>query len=160
MGFLPIIVALLGFLLLWGIVNYYSIKQRRNEVKLAISEVFEASERRNEALQLLIDADRRDKNQKEILHYIGKQLDRRKEGEVGISDKLRQENKVSDLIMDIPPQEEAPAYQTQFDEVQKANKGYQMTARLFRNRSADYNELISNYPSKLVARISGQKPIP
>lgn len=160
MGFLPIIVAILGFLLLWGIVNFYSIRQRKSEVEAAESLLFSAAASRNQQLKNMADLEQADTNQEQLFQFISRQLDEHRQGQIPVAEKLLAEKKVSELILDIPPDESNAEYQQRYRQLQEANKAYQRAASLYRLRSNEYNELITKNPSKMLARMSGYKPTP
>lgn len=159
MGFLPIIVAILGFLLLWGIVNYYSIRQRKNEVETAAVQVFEAAERRNQHIMKMADQKLADENQARLFQFISGQLDEHHHGQIPVEKKLAAEKKVSEFMMDIPPHEHEAEYQRSYQQLLESDKAYKRAASLYRLRSSEYNELIGKNPSKMLARLSGYKPI-
>jgi len=160
MGFLPIIVAILGFILLWGIVNFYSIRQRRSEAKAAGRAVFAAAEQRNLLVKELASQRFRDDNLAQLLQYISKQLDDHQPDQISLKDKLKIEQKVSELIRDIPPMEGHAQHQSTYQDLRTADHTYKRAASVSRLRSAEYNELLSKNPSKLLARLSGFKPLP
>lgn len=160
MGFLPIIVAILGFLFLWAIVNIYSIRQRKQEAETAASGVFERAGKRNQRFQQLAALQGTDEKHSQLLQFISRQLNEQEEGQISVEEKLLAEKKVSELMADIPPRENDPIYQQTYQLLQEADQTYRRVASRYRRRASEYNDLISKNPSKILARLGGYKPIP
>ena len=53
MGYIPVIVALLGFITLWGLVNYNSIKAKKIALNQKTQEVYKYATLRNATLRQL-----------------------------------------------------------------------------------------------------------
>lgn len=159
MGYLPIILALLGFLFLWTIVNYQSIRISKNEVAQAIDDIFKKAAARNQALQDLSEQTTEEDAASEILGFIRRKLDEQTDERLPLAEKLEQEMHLDELMGDIPPPRGHTAYEEAYQRLEKVHKQYLQSVASYRKRVRDYNELISKNPSRLVASLTGFSPI-
>ena len=159
MGYLPIILALLGFLFLWTIVNYQSIRISKNEVSQAIDDIFKKAAARNQALKDLSQKATEEDASSEILAFIRRKLDEQTDERLPLAKKLEKEMHLDELMGDIPPPSEHTAYEEAYQRLEKVHKQYRQSVASYRKRVRDYNELISKNPSRLVASLAGFSPI-
>jgi hypothetical protein len=151
MGFLPIALTLLGFIFLWGIVNYYSIRQRKQEAHEAAEDLFQKADVRRKVLLNLMQShtsalqDEKNAALISASRISGDQA-------TGTEDKIRQETELSEsirrLLPEIDDQQAAVA-------LQSCHKDFQRALGRYKLRTQEYHELISKYPSKIIARLSG-----
>jgi hypothetical protein len=159
MGFLPIILAILGFLFLWAIVNYQSLRIRKNEVDHAADEVFQQAGYRNQILKSLPSSDNDEVGLKEIFALIKRKLDEHQRTEMSVEDKIRHEKQIDELMTDIPPPDGHAEYEESYLALQKSHQDYQRAVVSYRRRLREYNELIQKNPTKMLAKLSGFRPI-
>jgi hypothetical protein len=159
MGYLPIILALLGFLFLWTIVNYQSIRIRKNEVTQAIDEIFKKAATRNQALKDLSAQVTEEDAALEIIEFFRRKLDEQTDKKLSLAEKLEYEMHFDKLMDDIPPPSGHTAYEEAYQQLVKVHNQYRQTVANYRKRVREYNELISKNPSRLVAGLTGFSPI-
>lgn len=159
MGYLPIILALLGFLFLWAVVNYQSLRIRKKEVEQAAEAVFQQAKLRKEQLKSLQSSDKDEAAMQEIFDLIKRKLDEHHPSEMSVAEKIRHEKAVDELMADIPPPDGHPAYEKTYHALEKAHQNYQRAVVSYRNRVREYDELIQKYPSKMLAKLFGFRSI-
>lgn len=159
MGYIPIIVALLGFLVLWGLVNYNSLKAKRIALEQKAQDVYKFSVLRNATLRQLAKIASKDVTLTHLFQEVVDKLDDRKPNEVEVHEKMHQEHKVTELIAGIPLIEEDENYQKMFKQLQIADDYYRKAASAYNYRLKDYNALVTRNPSKIVASLMRFKPV-
>ncbi len=156
MGYLPIILALLGFIFLWGIVNLNSIKSKRKEAEAAARLVFQYAAFRNTLLRQMQQAVPQEDVFHPILAKIQPLLNEQTKEELSTQQKIELESKVTEQITHLPAPENEPLI---YQQLQKANNNYRQAVTLYTVRLKEYNELVTRYPSKIVARMMGMQKI-
>lgn len=160
MGYLPIILALLGFTFLWAIVNYNSIKIKKAEVEQASLQVFKYAGLRNTIIKRMANIIHEDNTLQQIVAKVCAQLNEDKPETVGIEEKMKAEKSVTQSVADIPAGyvKNSP-YSEAYKQLQVVQNSYQKAASVYVHRREEYHELLRKYPSKLVAKVSGFKPM-
>ena len=157
MGFLPIFLAMAGFVVLWGIVSSNSIKTRKQEAESSAFLVFEQASIRNEQfLQLyqqqpLVSTP----DSQPFLAYIQQQnLPATSDAPLLAAQQVR---------IALPDLTSSDTHQPQgkeaYEQLQLAQQNLQQAARLFNVRLKQYNDLVGKYPTLLVARLMGYHPV-
>lgn len=160
MGYLPIILALLGFIFLWAIVNYNSIKLKKGEVEQASQQVFQFARLRNTIIKRMANIVHEDESLQKIVSRVREQLNELSAESSSTEEKMQAEYKVSQAVKDIPQgYVKTSAYSDAYHQLQTAQNNYQKAASIYQRRRREYHELISKQPSKIVARIGGFKAI-
>tara|TARA_R110000823_G_scaffold295431_4_gene415129 strand:+ start:373071 stop:373517 length:447 start_codon:yes stop_codon:yes gene_type:complete len=146
MGFMPIIVALLGFILLFSIYIYNQIKPRKANITKTIDKMEEVSRERK---QLILGYD--SANDASPLADIATQL--RKTS----TDRFQSFNKEETLIDEInraAPQISDKSLSTQ---IQRLNEQQKQLLRTLKTTSGEYNRFIASPSNKMVASLFGFK---
>ncbi len=160
MGYLPIILALLGFIFLWGIVNYHSIKTKKAEVGQAANQVFKYASLRNTIIKRMANIQHEDKTLQQIVIKVRDQLHEGTHAEVGTAEKMEAEKKTTKIVKDIPDgYSKNSSYSDAYHQLQVTQNSYQKAASAYHRRQDEYHELLRKYPSKLVASLAGFKQI-
>jgi len=159
MGYIPIIVALLGFILLWGLVNYHSIKAKKIALQQKSLDVFKYSLLRNATLRQLAKIARYDGTLDNIFQMTVAQLDDRNKDEVDVQEKIHREQKVTELIAEIPLIGEDENYEKMYKQLHVADDYYRKAASAYAFRLKNYNTLVTRNPSKIIATIMRLKPV-
>lgn len=159
MGFLPIILAILGFVFLWGIVNYQSLRMRKIQVKKCEDEVLQAAGHRDEALKKLLAQDDENAALQELSDFINRKLEASYGAGQSIAEKLKQEKVLGELVADVPPPSGHAAYEEAYNTLQKSHLRYRQSVNSYRKSIRDYNELIEKNPTRMLAGIAGFKSI-
>ena len=159
MGYIPVIVALLGFITLWGLVNYNSIKAKKIALDQKAQEVYKYAMLRNATLRQLAKIASQDITLTHLFHEAVNKLDDRNPEEVNIHEKMQGEHKVTELIAEIPLIEEDENYRKMFKQLQVADDYYRKVASAYSFRLKDYNGLVTRNPSKIVASLMRFKPV-
>ena len=159
MGYIPIIVALLGFILLWGLVNYNSIKAKKIALDQKAQDVYKFSILRNATLRQLAKIASQDTTLTHLFHEAVGKLDDRNSEEVDVHKKIQQEHKVTELIAEIPLIGEDENYKKMFKQLQIADDYYRKASSAYSFRLKDYNALVTRNPSKIVASLMRFKPV-
>lgn len=159
MGFLPIILAILGFVFLWGIVNYQSLRMRKIQVKKWEDEVLQAAGNRDETLKNLLAQDDENAALQELSDFINRKLEASSGTRQSIAEKLQQEKVLGELVADIPPPSGNTAYEEAYNKLQKSHLRYRQSVNTYRKSIRDYNELIKKNPTRMLAGIMGFKPM-
>jgi len=160
MGYLPIILAILGFIFLWGIVNYHSIKNRKREVADASELVFRyAALRQNIIIQLAnIEAD--DDSLRPLLLRIREAIVPLEKEKSTASELLIAEKELTQHIDELPDQlGKLKNYRSSIEQLQKADLAYRIAANRYSLKLEQYNSLVTKAPSKFLAAITGFKPL-
>lgn len=158
MGYLPIILAMAGFIILWGIVSSNSIKNRKKEAEASASLLFEQLFVRNRQLRQL---DHLKALPPAVQRFLNLAQDQH-ESAVSSTDILLAAQKVStDTAMPdfSVPDVDNQACREAYEQLQVAQGNLQNVARLFKIKLKQYNELTGKYPTKLIARLTGHYPI-
>ncbi|MEK6477041.1 hypothetical protein WJR50_05885 [Catalinimonas sp. 4WD22] len=160
MGYLPIILALLGFIFLWAIVNYNSIKIKKAEVEQASKQVFQYASLRNTIIKRMANIVHEDNTLQKIVAKVCDQLNELSIEAASTEDKIQAEKKVTQAVKDIPEGyvKNSP-YSEAYHQLQLAQNNYQKAASVYHKRLQEYHELINKYPSKMVAKASGFKHV-
>lgn len=138
MGFLPIALALLGFLLLWGMVNYSTIKSKKAEAEIIWAEIKDLW---------------RLKQEKVKFHNSSPESTIQKPGLVSPGYVAESNHRLMEIIK---------AY---FNNTEKAgftepDRKLSLKLQQYRNAANIYNKLIKEIPTRFVAIVSGLKPLP
>jgi hypothetical protein len=159
MGFLPIILSLLGFSFLWGMVNYNSIKNKKQEVREAAEDLFKYAQLRNLILSTLSEIHTDNADLKQSIQLACEQRNDAKVDEISPEEKISAEQKVSALIRKIPSAEMNDNYQGSYEQLMTVSQSCLKVAAVYNKKVQEYNELITRYPSRLLASAYGFKPI-
>lgn len=156
MGYLPVILAMAAFVILWGIVSNNSIKTRKKEAEASASLVFEQASIRNEQLRHLHHL----KPLSSEVQFLLKQTQDQREHAISSTDILLAAQKVSTAMPDLSVSDmDNQPHQEAHKQLQIAQENFQKAAGLFRIRLKQYNELVSKNPTKFIARLTGNKPV-
>jgi hypothetical protein len=160
MGYLPIILALLGFTFLWVIVNYNSIKAKKAEIEQAAEQVFKYASLRNTILKRMANIPHEDSTLQQIVTQVSEKLNEETPEHLSTEEKISAEKVTTEAVTSIPAGyvKDSP-YSEAYKQLQVAQNLYQKAASTYFRRRKEYHELIQKYPSKLIASISGFKPI-
>jgi|SRR5690606_24472979 len=131
MGYIPIIVALLGFITLWGLVNYNSIKAKKIALDQKAQEVYKYAALRNATLRQLAKIASQDTTLTHLFHEAVDKLDDRSPEEVSVHEKMQREHKVTELIAEIPLIGEDENYRKMFKQLQIADDYYRKAASAY-----------------------------
>lgn len=161
MGYLPIILALLGFTFLWAIVNYNSIKVKKAEVAQAAQQVFKYASLRNTIIKRMANIPHEDNTLQQIVMQASRTLNEETPEQLSPEEKITAEKVTTQAVKSIPAGyvKDSP-YSEAYTQLQVAHNQYQKAASTYFRRRTEYHELIQKYPSKLIASISGFKPFP
>lgn len=160
MGYLPIILALLGFIFLWAIVNYNSIKIKKAEVEQASRQVFQHASLRNTIIKRMANIIHEDNTLQKIVGQVRDQLNELSLDTASTEDKIQAEKKVTQAVKDIPEgYVKNSSYSEAYHQLQLAQNNYQKAASIYHKRLQEYHELIGKYPSKMIAKASGFKHV-
>jgi hypothetical protein len=141
MGFLPIIVAFGGFILLWGLVTNYSISSSKSGVREAASELLSKVSERKELLESI----------NRSVHLPSNLLVESSSAEQIISQERGMRKELDKIKEQLPDQvaQHLTALNTTI-----SNK-----ISLYQQYKRKYNLLVSNLPHKIVATLTGRAPI-
>lgn len=159
MGYIPIIVALLGLITLWGLVNYNSIKTKKIALDQKAQELYKYATLRNATLRQLSKIASQHIPLVQIFQEAVGKLDDRSPEQIDIHSKLDHEHKVTQLIAEIPQIGEDENYKKMFKQLQIADDYYRKAASAYSFRLKDYNTLVTRQPSKIVASLMRFKPV-
>ncbi|MEM9674167.1 MAG: hypothetical protein AAF992_16365 [Bacteroidota bacterium] len=160
MGYLPIILAILGFAFLWGIVNYHSIKTRNREVTDASDLVYRYAALRQNIIIQLANIDSEDDSLRTFLHRVRQAILPIDKDNNTVSELLVTEKELSQHIDDLPDQlGKLKNYRSSIEQLQKADLAYRVAANRYTLKMQQYNDLVTKAPSKFLAAIAGFKPI-
>ena len=159
MGFLPIILSLLGFSFLWGMVNYNSIKNKKHEVREAAEDLFKYAQLRNGILSTLSEIPTDKTDVKQSIQLACEQRNDAQIDEISPKEKISAEQKVSALIRNIPSAEMNSSYHDTYEQLLTVSQSCLKVAAVYKKKVREYNELITRYPSRLLASAYGFKPI-
>ncbi|KYG84632.1 hypothetical protein AWW67_18235 [Roseivirga seohaensis] len=146
MGYMPIIVALLGFTLLFSIYIYNQIKPRKANITKTIDRMEEVSRERK---QLILGY--HNSNEVSPLAEVAMQLKKTS------TDRFQSFNKEEALIDEInlvAPQISDKPLSTQ---IQRLNEEQKQLLRKLRTTSGEYNRFIASPANKMVASLFGFK---
>lgn len=160
MGYLPIILALLGFIFLWGIVNYYSIKTRHQEIDSASELAFRYASLRQNILLQLTNIPSEDSSLHHLLQRVRKSIRPYDKDSTSPFVLLASEKNTSRQIDVLSDQlGSQKIYRTSIQQLQKADMAYRVASNRFSIKVKQYNELVTRPPSNLVAFLTGFKKV-
>lgn len=160
MGYLPIVLALLGFSFLWAVVNYNSIKLKKYEAEQAAHQMFKYAGLRSTIIKRMANIVHEDETLQQIVRNVRDHLQEQEPELIPVEEKIKAEKKVSQLVNDIPADyiTDSP-YSEAYRQLHIAQNSYQKAVSMYYLRRQEYHELLSKYPSKLIAKAGGFKPI-
>ncbi len=158
MGWLPIILAVCGFFFFVAVVNYNSINTHKEAIMLAFFNLCQTARARNTLFKSLKDYDIREESdlaQKsellmedftleqfpEYLRYIKQERQSMEDSQLYIRTN-RPANKETRKVL---------------KSLQVLNHRQLINIKVFNRKVREYNQLISSYPTKMVARATGFK---
>lgn len=156
MGYIPIVVALLAFLLLLSLVNLTSIRSRQQAVGLALFQICQTARSRRLLLNMLTDVGQNaidyptlPPNHKLLPHAIPQMspfliAERNSVNELEF--KLKEKKFARDNARLIPP-------------LQVLNQRQYINYQIFERKVREYNRLLDSAPTSLVASLFLIKPI-
>ena len=160
MGYLPIILAILGFVFLWGIVNYHSIKTRKREVNDAAELVYRYAALRQNIIIQLANIESEDDSLRALLLRVRKAILPTEKEKRPVNDLLHTEKKLSQHIDELPDQlGKLKNYRSSIEQLQKADLAYRVAANRYSLKLEQYNDLVTKAPSKFLASIMGFKKV-
>lgn len=160
MGYIPIILAILGFILLWGIVNFNSIKHKKKEAEEAASLLFKYAALRNTILRQMNQVVDEDTTIHTLIEQVQPHLNDQTQQDIAVQRKIALEKEVSERIASIPPVAvDNLNYQNTYKQLQVADNHYRKAATLYQIRLKQYNDLVVKNPTRLLANVLGFKPI-
>jgi len=156
MGFLPIIVAVAGFIFLWGIVNYHSLKSRKKEVEDAAELVHRYAALRQNIIIQLSNIEGRDVSLSALLQRMVQSFHPVDKNTTTATNIVDSGHQLSQQIDELPDQlGKHKIYRSSIEQLQKADFAYRMAANRFSLKSQQYLNLITKPPSKFVAKLFG-----
>lgn len=144
MGFLPIIVALLGLILLFSIYTYNQIKPRKANLSKVIDEMAVVSRERKNAI-LMYDSEHKDSALAEAANVLKRTS----------TDRFQSFNKEESLITETNAAVEAFGDENLKIKVHSLNEKQKALIQKLHSVSADYNTFISKAPVSTVASVFG-----
>ena len=147
MGYLPIILSMLGVVFLWGLVNYSTIKSKKEALNLAAERVFTCAALRHRIAEQLA----KEHLYTDGLSQIASQPPTTAE-ETTIQEKLQAEKQITQQIAALPQLSEE-----EYQELLVADRQYRRAVTLYHTYTQQYRELLTKNPSKLVARLTGYR---
>lgn len=141
MGFLPIIVAFGGFILLWGLVTNYSISSSKSGVREAATELMNKVKERKELLE---------KNNLSV--NIPRILLTEVRSAEEVINHERSIRKHMERVRNQLPDEHAR-------NLMAINTAISQQINLYLQYKRKYNLLVSNLPHKIIAALTGRVPI-
>ncbi|MEQ9440567.1 MAG: hypothetical protein RIG62_16055 [Cyclobacteriaceae bacterium] len=161
MGYLPIILAILGFVFLWGIVNYNAMKTRKAEASQAADLVYRYAALRQNIIIQLANIQSGDTSLFTLMQRIKESVRPISRENNSPIDVLSSEQKLSRHIDGLPDQlATEKSYRNSVQQLQKADMEYRIAANRFALKVRQYNELVTKSPSRLVAGLVGFKKMP
>lgn len=143
MGMLPIFLIMLGFLLLWAVLTYNSLKIKRSEVEVTEARVQDLMLQRMAFLQKAMElADQH--NDQAVVTALNELLDGEQENS---REKLRSNSQMH------------PETEMMVTEFLGADKGLTETRQRLVAQRKSYNSLIVEYPTKFISQAMRIKPI-
>ena len=155
MGWLPIALALAGFVFFVVIVNYNSIKVHEEAITLAYLNFCQTAKARHTLLISLQDI--ANKSNPPAFMAQDFHLKRYPEYLKGMREELQsiEETQIFLRINQRAPRET----RNKLKSLQVLNHRQQIYIRVFSRKVREYNNLVSSYPTAMVARASGRKPL-
>jgi hypothetical protein len=158
MGYLPIILAILGFIFLWSIVNYHSLKARKRELDDASELVYRYASLRQNIIIQLANIKSEDGSLQALLHRIKAAIRPIEKEENTVSELLLGEKELSQHIDELPDQlGKLKNYRSSIEQLQKADLAYRIAANRYSLKLEQYNSLVTKAPSKFIAKLTGFK---
>ncbi|MGB3586950.1 MAG: hypothetical protein WBA23_10440 [Tunicatimonas sp.] len=156
MGFLPLIVAVAGFIFLWGIVNYHSLKTRKKEVEEAAELVYRYAALRQNIIIQLSNIEGNDTSLSTLLQRIVQSFQSVDKNTTTASELVSSGQQLSQQIDNLPDQlGKHKIYQSSIEQLQKADFAYRIAANRYSLKLQQYLDLVTKSPSKLVASLFG-----
>lgn len=148
MGYLPIALALMGFLLLWGMVNYNTVAEKFRAAENIRKEILELWRQK---LQLA--------EKSCLLSEIDGSFDRKTLDDLTSPMAIKAANKTVDqqLAKNVDISQEAPPASEKLFEVSMM---LQQRLQAYQQLMHHYNALITSIPTKFISRVGGFKPLP
>ncbi|WKN43255.1 hypothetical protein [Tunicatimonas pelagia] len=156
MGFLPIILAIVGFLFLWGIVNYHSLKTRKKEVEEAAELVFRYAALRQNIIIQLSNIEGNDDSLSTLLHRIVQSFHPIDKNTTTATEIVASGQQLSQQVDELPDQlGKHKVYRSSIEQLQKADLAYRIAANRYSLKLEQYLGLVTKPPSKFVAALFG-----
>lgn len=160
MGYLPIIVAILGFMFLWGIVNYHSLKNRKKELTDAADLVFRYAALRQNIIIQLANIDAEDPSLRTLLNRVKESIKPFSKEYDSAADVVANEQTLSQHIDELPDQLGVlKTYRSSIEQLQKADLAFRVAANRYLLKLDQYHNLVTKAPSKFIAALTGFKKI-
>lgn len=160
MGYLPIILAIVGFVFLWGIVNHHFIKTRRAEVMQAADLVYRYAALRQNIILQIANIRSEDTSLFTLMQRIKAAIEPISRDETSPADVLASEEKLSRHINELPDQlATQKSYRNSVKQLQKADMEYRIAANRYHLKVKQFNDLVGKSPSKFLAFLTGFKKI-
>ena len=160
MGYLPIILALLGFIFLWGIVNHHSIKTRKAELAQAADLVYRYAALRQNIILQIANIKSEDTSLYTLMQRIKSAVTPITRDEASPEDVLASEERLTKHINELPDQlATQKSYRNSVKQLQKADMEYRIAANRYQLKVQQYNDLVGKSPSKFVALLTGFKKV-
>ena len=155
MGWLPIALALVGFVFFVVIVNYNSIKVHEEAITLAYLNFCQTAKARHTLLISLQDVP----NKSNPSACVGQEFHFKRYPEYlnGIREELQsiEETQIFLRVNQKAPRET----RNKLKSLQVLNHRQQIFIRVFSRKVREYNNLVSRYPTTMVAGATGRKPL-
>ena len=152
MGWLPIALALAGFLFFVYLVNFNSIKSHEEAVKLSFFNFFQTAKARKTLLRIL-NAPQDDC----IAGYLESDFNFKKMNELKSCIKLEKQSiEESRLFLQVNRPADAETRKI-LKSLQVLNHRQDINIKVLNRKIKEYNNLISAYPTKMVAGFRGKK---
>ncbi|MEM8965568.1 MAG: hypothetical protein AAGE93_04060 [Bacteroidota bacterium] len=156
MGFLPIIVAIIGFAFLWGIVNYQSLKARKKEMEDAAELVFRYAALRQNIIIQIANIENKDTSLTPLLQRIIQSFHSVDKNATTATEVVMKGQELSQQIDELPDQlGKHKIYRSSIEQLQKADFAYRVAANRYSLKSQQYLALVKKPPSKFIAALFG-----
>lgn len=160
MGYLPIVVALLGFIFLWAVVNYNSLKSKRELLNQKSEEIFKYAALRNATMRQLAKAvGETHQNLESLFNQATNKLNDNTIKEISPTEKIKLEHATSLAFTALPTDIDDEKYLTLYKQLEIADDFYRKSVSSFIFRLNDYNQMVKSMPSKIVATAMHFKPV-
>ncbi len=161
MGYLPIIVALLAFIFLWGIVNYNSLKNKRELLNQKSEEIFKYAALRNATLRQLAKV--ASQNNASLVNLFTKATGNLNDStikDMSATEKVKVEHNTTLVFTSLPPAvDDDESYETLYKQLEISDDFYRKAVSSFIYRLNDYNQMVTTLPTKWVAGLMHFKPV-
>ena len=155
MGWLPIALALTGFAFFVFIINYNSIKTQEEAINLAFFNLCQTAKARHTLLLFLqeIEPDNWASTHPERSFHLKKYPEY-----LGLIRKEIQSVEKSKLIVEVNKPADRDT-RKKLKSLQVLNHRQQIFIKIFNRKVREYNNLISSYPTAMVAKAAGYHPL-